>query len=113
LICVGDVNSAALARTKMAKSVLDAGWSAFRSMLSYKTAMRRGARFVDTNERYSTQTCSVCSARGGPSGLKGLGVRSWECDGCGTLHDRDTNAARNILRSGRNIALQRTEIPGL
>jgi transposase len=113
LICVGDVNSAALARTKMAKSVLDAGWSAFRSMLSYKTAMRRGARFVETDERYSTQSCSVCGARSGPRGLEGLRVRSWICDGCGTLHDRDTNSGQNILRSGRNIALQRTEIPSL
>jgi transposase len=110
LIVVGDVNSAALARTKMAKSVLDAGWTAFRSMLSYKTAMRRGARFVEANERHSTQSCSECGARGGPSGPKGLRVRSWICDACGSLHDRDVNAARNILRSGRNIALQQTEI---
>lgn len=106
LIVVGDVNSARLARTKMAKSVLDAGWTAFRSMLSYKTAMRRGARFVEANERHSTQVCSACDARGGPRGLEDLGVRSWVCDGCLCLHDRDTNAARNILRSGRNIALQ-------
>ena len=113
LICVGDVNSAALARTGMAKSVLDAGWSAFRSMLRYKTAMRHGARFVETNERHSTQACSECMALGGPRGLQHLRVRSWACDGCGTLHDRDTNAARNILRSGRNIALLGTEIPGL
>lgn len=108
LVCVGDVNSGALARTKMATSVLDAGWSSLRSMLSYKTAMRRGARFVATNERWSTQTCSVCLARGGPKGLEGLGVRSWTCDDCGTLHDRDTNAGRNILRLGRNIALHQT-----
>jgi putative transposase len=112
LICVGDVNSAALARTNMAKSVLDAGWSAFRSMLHYK-AIRHGAQFVETNEQYTTQTCSSCGARGGPSGPKGLRVRSWVCDGCGSLHDRDTNAALNILRSGRNIDRQRTEIPGL
>ena len=112
LICVGDVNSAALVRTRMAKSILDAGWGAFRSMLEYK-AIRHRAVFVETNERYSTQTCSSCGARSGPSGLKGLRVRSWVCDGCGTLHDRDTNASRNILRSGRSIALQRTEIPGL
>ena len=114
LICVGDVNSAALARTKMAKSVLDAGWSAFRSMLRYKTAMRHGARFVETNERYSTQTCSCCGSRAGsPRGPKGLRVRSWECSGCGVLHDRDVNAARNILASGRNIARQQTEISAL
>ena len=113
LICVGDVNSGALARTKMAKSVLDAGWSPFRSMLSYKTAMRRGARYVQPNERLSTQTCSVCLALGGPRGLEGLRVRSWICDGCGTLHDRDTNSGQNILRSGRNIALHQTEILAL
>lgn len=113
LVCVGDVNSAALARTKMAKSVLDAGWSAFRSMLRYK-AMRHGAVFVEANERYSTQTCSCCGSRAGsPRGVKGLRVRSWSCDGCGVLHDRDTNAARNILRSGRNAALQSTEILAL
>jgi putative transposase len=113
LICVGDVNSAALARTKMAKSVLDAGWSAFRSMLEYK-AIRHRAVFVKTNERYSTQTCSCCGSRAGaPRGVEGLQVRSWSCGGCGVLHDRDTNAALNILRSGRNTALQATEIPVL
>ena len=112
LVCVGDVNSAALARTRMAKSVLDAGWTAFRSMLRYKVAMRHGARFVETDERHSTRSCSTCGARGGPGGPEGLRVRSWVCDGCGTLHDRDTNAARNILRSGRSAALRRTEILG-
>ncbi len=114
LIVVGDVNSAALARTRMAKSVLDAGWSAFRSMLRYKTAMRHGASFVETSERYSTQTCSCCGSRAGsPRGPKGLRVRQWSCEGCGVLHDRDTNAAINILLSGRNIALQKTEILAL
>ncbi|GAC1496424.1 MAG: RNA-guided endonuclease TnpB family protein [Steroidobacteraceae bacterium] len=113
LVCVGDVNSSALARTKMAKSVLDAGWSAFRLMLQYKMAMTPGALFVETNERMTTQVCSACGVRGGPKGLKDLGVRSWVCDGCGVLHERDTNAARNILRSGRNIALQLSEIPTL
>jgi transposase len=112
LVCAGDVNSAALARTKMAKSVLDAGWTAFRSMLGYK-AIRHRAVFVETNERDSTRSCSACGARGGPSGPKGLRVRSWVCGGCGVLHDRDVNAARNILRSGRNIALRRTDIPCL
>lgn len=105
LIVVGDVNSAALARTRMAKSVLDAGWSAFRSMLRYK-AIRHGARFVETNERYSTQTCSQCKALSGPKGDAGLRVREWECGQCGAVHDRDVNAARNILFSGQNTVLQ-------
>jgi IS605 OrfB family transposase len=112
LICVGDVNSAALARTKMAKSVLDAGWSALRSMLRYK-AMRHGTRFVETDERYSSQVCSGCHITSGPRGVKDLGVRSWVCSGCGALHDRDTNAALNILASGRNVALHRPETPSL
>lgn len=113
LICVGDVNSAVLARTRMAKSVLDAGWSAFRSMLRYK-AMRHGALFVETDERYTTQTCSDCGSRNGsPRGVKGLRVREWVCEGCGVVHDRDTNAALNILFSGRNAALHQTEIPVL
>jgi putative transposase len=112
LIVVGNVTSSRLARTRMAKSVLDAGWTTLRSQLRYK-AMRHGARFVEANESYSTQTCSACCARGGPRGLQGLRVRSWVCESCGVLHNRDTNAARNILRSGRNIALQLTEIPVL
>ncbi|MGE8129026.1 RNA-guided endonuclease InsQ/TnpB family protein [Methylobacterium sp. NPDC080182] len=108
-VAVGDVNSAGLARTRMAKSVLDAGWSSFRQMLSYKLAMTPGSRYVEADERYSTRTCSCCGSRAGaPRGVEGLGVRSWECEDCGTLHDRDTNAALNILASGRNIALHET-----
>lgn len=105
LVVVGDVNSAALARTGMAKSVLDAGWSAFRRMLQYKMAMRPGAWFINVNERMTTQTCSGCQTVGGPKGREGLRVRSWVCEGCGVLHDRDTNAALNILASGRSAAL--------
>jgi putative transposase len=110
LVVVGNVNSSALTKTKMAKSVLDAGWSSFRGMLQYKMAMRPGAVFVEANERMSTQTCSDCSTIGGPKGLEGLRVRTWECSGCGSLHDRDVNASLNILRTGRSIALQCAEI---
>lgn len=112
-VAVGDVNSAKLAKTRMAKSVLDAGWSAFRQMLSYKMAMAPGAVMVEACERNSTRACSQCGTLSGPSGMKGLGVRSWTCEDCGVLHDRDTNAALNILRSGRNTALQVTESSGL
>jgi putative transposase len=111
LIVVGDVSSAKLARTRMAKSVLDAGWSAFRLMLRYK-AMRHGAVYVEADERYSSQTCHSCGAICGPRGIAGLSVRSWECRDCGCEHDRDTNAALNILRSGRSAALL-TEIEPL
>jgi putative transposase len=96
LIVVGDVNAGKLTQTRMAKSVLDASWSGFRSMLRYK-AMRHGARYVEADERGSSVTCSACGARGGPKGIAGLRVRDWVCDGCGAHHDRDTNAALNLL----------------
>ena len=109
-ICVGNVNSSGLARTSLAKSVLDAGWSLLRSQLRYK-AMRHGAEYIEVDERFSTQVCSACGARGGPQGREGLVVRDWVCGGCGARHDRDINSAINLLVSGRNVGLQQTEIP--
>jgi putative transposase len=99
-IFIGNVNAAALARTTQAKSVLDAGWSAFRTMLRYKCA-DAGVGFDEVDEAFSTQTCSVCHSRTGPQGLEGLRIREWTCSACGTTHDRDRNAARNILAAGR------------
>jgi IS605 OrfB family transposase len=100
-IVVGDVEPKKLAQTRMAKSIHDAGWSDFRNMLAYK-AIRHGARCVVVSERMSTQTCSECSClpSSRPRGITGLGIREWRCDDCGTVHDRDVNAARNILRVG-------------
>lgn len=100
-IVIGDVSSKTLAQTKMAKSVLDAGWSIFKSMLTYK-AIRHGGRVVEVNERYTSQTCSECGSLppSRPKGIAGLGIREWRCDDCETVHDRDVNAARNILRVG-------------
>jgi putative transposase len=101
LIVVGNVNAASLAKTRMAKSVLDAGWSSFRHMLRYK-ARRHGAVFIEADERYSSQTCSACGTipASSPKGMGALGMRRWECSECGASHDRDVNAARNILRVG-------------
>jgi IS605 OrfB family transposase len=96
---VGNVNAAALAKTRQAKSVLDAGWSAFRTMLSYKCA-HAGVWFEEVNEAFSTQTCSVCNSRAGPKGREGLGMRGWRCAVCAAVHDRDVNAAHNILAAG-------------
>ena len=95
-IAVGNVNAAGLAKTNMAKSVNDASWSSFRNKLAYK-AIKHGAWLEEVNERFSTQACSDCGLIGGPKGLEGLAVRQWTCGGCGALHDRDVNAARNIL----------------
>lgn len=98
-IFIGDVHASKLAKTSMAKSVLDAGWSAFRTMLSYKCE-HAGVWFEEINEAYSTQTCSACNSRTGPKGREGLGIREWQCGVCGTVHDRDVNAAQNILAAG-------------
>jgi IS605 OrfB family transposase len=104
-IFVGNVNASALAKTNQAKSVLDAGWSAFRTMLQYKCD-RAGVWFGEVNEAYSTQTCSCCKKRTGPKGLEGLGIREWTCNKCSARHHRDNNAALNILAAGhRRLAV--------
>ncbi|QTR45939.1 transposase [Thiothrix litoralis] len=101
LIVVGDVSSSALTKTKMAKSVLDAGWFMLKTQLKYK-AMARSVVFLEVNEAYSTQACSDCGSISinSPKGRTGLGIREWLCPDCRTLHDRDVNAARNHLAAG-------------
>jgi IS605 OrfB family transposase len=99
-IAVGNVNAAGLAKTRLAKSVLDAGWSSFRNMLRYK-ALAHGAYYEEVNESFSTRDCSFCASETGPKGVADLGIRSWVCSECGVLHDRNVNSALNILfRSG-------------
>jgi IS605 OrfB family transposase len=102
-IAVGDVNSSKLAKTRLAKSVFDAGWAQFRSMLLYKARLR-GVEITVVKEAFSTQTCSKCGAIGGPKGVAGLGIRSWTCPSCGAFHDRDVNAAKNILNFARSAS---------
>jgi len=98
VIAVGNVNASGLAKTKLSKSVLDAGWSSFRSMLRYKSEYA-GRIYEEVNEAYTSRVCSSCGSipETSPKGAKDLGVRSWTCCECGTTHDRDVNAARNIL----------------
>lgn len=96
-IAVGNVNAKSLAKTRMAKSVLDAGWSAFRNMLRYKAGTYR-----EVDESFTTVTCSACTTRSGPEGQKGLRIREWDCVNCGASHDRDHNSAKNIL--ARSVA---------
>lgn len=97
-IFVGNVNPSGIAKTRMSKSSLDAGWAMFKQQLAYK-AIRHGALFKEVDEAFSTQTCSQCGSIEGPKGLKGLGIREWTCT-CGAGHNRDTNAAHNILAGG-------------
>jgi len=105
LIVIGNVSSLKMTKTRMAKSTLDAGWGQLRTMLAYK-ANRLGVIYSEVNESGSSVTCSTCLARTGPSGLSALGVRVWTCVGCGSQHDRDLNAAHNILRVGRDTLLR-------
>lgn len=98
-ITVGNVSASAMAKTRMAKSVLDAGWSMLRGMLRYKCD-HAGVAYAEVNEAYTTQTCSACGCICGPKGREGLSVRRWTCSGCGAEHDRDQNAAQNIARLG-------------
>jgi len=101
LIVVGNVSSSGLAKTKMAKSVLDAGWFMLKTQLEYKSIATQ-AVFIEVNEKYTTQTCSCCGliSQNSPKGRAGLGIREWTCTACGTVHDRDINAAKNILALG-------------
>ncbi|MFJ9844108.1 RNA-guided endonuclease InsQ/TnpB family protein [Kitasatospora sp. NPDC101155] len=93
-----DLNVRGLGRTRLAKSVHDAGWSTFRRMLEEKAA--RYGRHIGVIGRYepTSQVCSSCGVLDGP---KPLAVREWTCGVCGVRHDRDLNAARNILAAGR------------
>ena len=101
-IYVGNVSSSKLVKTKMAKSVLDAGWAMLKTMLEYKGA-HAGIVVREVNESFSTQVCSCCGSisASSPKGRAGLRIREWTCVACGSTHDRDINAARNILGRGR------------
>lgn len=98
-IIVGDVSSSKLAKTRMAKSVLDAGWGMLKTQLQYK-GQQAGRRVEIVNEAFTTRACSGCGALTGPAGRTGLAVRAWKCSDCGAEHDRDVNAARNIATLG-------------
>jgi putative transposase len=94
VVAVEDLCVAGLARTRLAKSVHDAGWAIFVRLLEEKAA-QHGRQVVKIGRWEPTsQVCSVCGHRDGP---KPLDRRAWQCGKCRTAHDRDANAARNIL----------------
>ncbi len=99
-IVIGDVSSLKLAKTRMAKSVLDAGWGMLKAQLQYKGEYA-GRCVLIVNERNTTRTCSSCGALTGPAGLDKLVVRRWVCSECGDTQVREVNAARNIRAAGR------------
>ena len=101
VIIVGDVSPTRLVKTNMAKSVTDASWGMFRRQLEYK-ASRHRAVYLKIDEGFTTQRCSHCQAipDSSPKGKSDLGIREWKCSECGANHDRDVNAAKNILAIG-------------
>jgi len=91
-----------LARTRLAKSVHDAGWAQLLRLAEEKAAQygrtfRKIGRFEPTS-----QVCSACGVKDGPKPLR---VREWTCASCGARHDRDVNAAKNVLSLGRRESL--------
>lgn len=80
----------------LAKSISNASWYLFREMLEYKCEWY-GKKLIKVSPNYTSQICSNC---GYHSGKKPLDVREWTCPHCGTHHDRDINAAVNILNKG-------------
>ncbi|WP_328925882.1 MULTISPECIES: RNA-guided endonuclease InsQ/TnpB family protein [unclassified Streptomyces] len=96
------LNVRGLARTRLAKSVHDAGWAQFVMFCEYK-AIRRGRSFAKVDQTFpSSQICSACGFRDGP---KPLHIRTWTCPNCDTRHDRDWNAGLNVRNEGRRILM--------
>lgn len=100
-ICIEDLNVKGMERNhRLAKSITDASWGNFVSMLTYK-AEWNGKKVVKVDRYFpSSQTCNVCGYANKQT--KDLSVREWECPVCHTHHNRDVNAAINILRFGIN-----------
>jgi len=93
-----DLCVSGLVRTRLARSVSDAGWSQLVRLIEEKAA-RYGRTFAKIGRFEPTsQACSACGVKDGP---KPLDVRAWQCAACGAVHDRDINAAKNILAAGR------------
>jgi putative transposase len=84
------------------KVIGDQGFGMLRSQIAYKTTL------IKVNPAYTSQMCHVCGNR---NSKLTLGDREWKCPVCGTLHDRDINAAINILIKGQQlVGLEHTEI---
>jgi putative transposase len=98
VIVIKDLNVSGMVRNhSLAKAISDCGWGTFRRMLEYKAA-RAGRRLIVTGRFYpSSKTCSACEYL---LDELALGSRAWRCPSCGTRHDRDINAAKNILAAG-------------
>ena len=100
-IFIGSVPPKFLASGTTAKNAHDGAAGMFKAMLAYK-AKAQQVWFEEVDEKWTSQLCSVCGEipESSPKGEVGLGIRGWTCSCCGAEHDRDVNAARNILARG-------------
>jgi transposase, IS605 orfB family len=97
IVVIEDLNSKNMMKNhKLAKAIGNASWYEFRTMLEYKCRWY-GKQLIIVPPHYTSQECSNCQHN---SGKKTLGIREWTCDNCGIHHDRDINAAKNILAKG-------------
>ncbi len=99
-IVVGDVSRLRLANARMAESVLDSGWGKLKTQLHYQ-GQQAGRSVQVVSESDSTRVCGNGGALTGSKGVGQLVVRPWVCRACGDTHDRDVNAARNLLAGFR------------
>ena len=99
IICVEDLNVKGMVKNhRLAKHIADASWGTFVQFLSYKCELN-DKTLVKIGRYYpSSQSCNVCGYVN--KSVKNLGVRGWTCPNCGSVHDRDVNAAKNILKEG-------------
>jgi putative transposase len=101
VIVLEDLNVSGMVRNrKLARAISQQGWSQFVSFLKYKATMY-GRELVQVDRFYpSSKTCSSCGTI--QSSLP-LNIREWTCDACGTIHDRDINAAKNLMALGTSV----------
>ena len=98
VICIENLNVSGMKRSKLAREISDASWGEIRRQLNYKSEWA-GKKLITIDKWYpSSQTCSECGFINRE--VKDLKIRQWKCPNCGTWHDRDANAAKNILEEG-------------
>ncbi|WP_139258548.1 RNA-guided endonuclease TnpB family protein, partial [Microcystis aeruginosa] len=106
IVVAENLNIKGLARTKLAKSIHDAGFGMLLNFLDYKLK-REGGKLVEVDRFYpSTKLCSCCGFK---NDLLTLSIREWICPECKTQHDRDENAAKNVREEGMRILSTNTD----
>lgn len=97
-VVLDDLNVSGMGKNhKLARAIADAGWRLLRTLLESKAEIHGREVKIISRWEPTSQTCSACGYR---DGKKALSVRAWRCSACGALHDRDINAAKNILAAG-------------